>query len=172
MLAALARFSVRRRRIMVFGIWIPLLIAIGFASSLTGSDFATEFEIPASESNDVQTLLEANNPNRAGFSGEIVFASPTGVTTDQVKASMTELFSKVDALEGVTVTSPFDTPGQINQAGTTAFASLDVTIRSQSDLISLGEEIRELGEPFANGDLRIEYGGNIFAAVCQWRLTH
>ena len=163
MLAALARFSVRRRRIMVFGIWIPLLVTIGIASSFTGSDFATEFEIPASESNDVQALLEANNPNRAGFSGEIVFASPTGVTTDQVKASMTELFSKVDALEGVTVASPFDTPGQINPAGTTAFASIDVTIRSQSELISLGEEIRELGEPFASADLRIEYGGNIFA---------
>jgi len=163
MLAALARFSVRRRRIMIFGIWIPLLVLIGVASSFTGSDFATEFEIPASESNDVQALLEANNPNRAGFSGEIVFASATGVTTDEVKASMTELFSKVDALEGVTVASPFDTPGQINPAGTTAFASIDVTIRSQSELISLGEEIRELGEPFANADLRIEYGGNIFA---------
>ncbi len=163
MLAALARFSVRRRRTMVFGIWIPLLVAIGFVSSIKGSDFATEFEIPASESNDVQTLLEANNPNRAGFSGEIVFASPNGVTTDEIKASMNELFSKVDSLEGVTVTSPFDTPGQINQPGTTAFASLDVTIRSQSELIALGEEIRELGEPYAVGDLRIEYGGNIFA---------
>ena len=84
MLAALARFSVRHRRIMVFGIWIPLLVVIGFASSLTGSDFATEFEIPASESNDVQTLLEANNPARAGFSGEIVFATLNGVTSDEV----------------------------------------------------------------------------------------
>ncbi len=67
---------------MVFGIWIPLLVVIGFASSQTGSDFATEFEIPASESNDVQMLLEANNPDRAGFSGEIVFSSPSGVDTD------------------------------------------------------------------------------------------
>ena len=163
MLAALARFSVRRRRLMVFGIWIPLLVAIGFASSLTGSDFATEFEIPASESNDVQTLLEANSPARAGFSGEIVFATLNGVTSDEVRASMTELFSKVEALDGVTVTSPFDAPGQINQSETTAFASIDATIRSQTELIALGEEIRELGEPYAVGDLRIEYGGNIFA---------
>lgn len=148
---------------MVFGIWIPLLVVIGFASSLTGSDFATEFEIPASESNDVQTLLEANNPNRAGFSGEIVFASLNGVTSDEVRASMSELFAKVDALEGVTVTSPFETQGQINQSETTAFASIDATIRSQTELIALGEEIRDLGEPYVVGDLRIEYGGNIFA---------
>ena len=91
MLAALARFSVRRRRLMVFGIWIPLLVVIGFASSQTGADFATEFEIPASESNDVQMLLEANSPDRAGFSGEIVFATATGVDADSVKDAMTEL---------------------------------------------------------------------------------
>ncbi len=163
MLAALARFSVRHRRIMVFGIWIPLLVVIGFASSLTGSDFATEFEIPASESNDVQTLLEANNPARAGFSGEIVFSTLNGVTSDEVKASMSDLFAKVEALEGVTVTSPFDAPGQINQSETTAFASIDATIRSQTELIALGEEIREIGKPYAVADLRIEYGGNIFA---------
>ncbi len=148
---------------MVFGFWIPLLVAIGFASSLTGSDFATEFEIPASESNDVQMLLEANSPDRAGFSGEIVFATPTGVDTDGVKDAMTELFTKVGQIEGVTVTSPYDTEGQINVARTTAFASIDATIRSQTELIALGEEIREIGEPYATGDLRIEYGGNIFA---------
>ena len=148
---------------MVFGIWIPLLITIGFASSLTGSDFATEFEIPASESNDVQMLLEANSPDRAGFSGEIVFATPTGVDADGVKDAMTELFTKVGQIEGVTVTSPYDTEGQINVARTTAFASIDATIRSQTELIALGEEIREIGEPYATGDLRIEYGGNIFA---------
>ena len=88
---------------MVFGIWIPLLLIIGFASSKTGSDFATEFEIPASESNDVQMLLEANNPDRAGFSGEIVFTTPTGVDADQVKNAMTELFAKVGQLEGVKI---------------------------------------------------------------------
>ncbi|MEY2775171.1 MAG: hypothetical protein RL218_396 [Actinomycetota bacterium] len=148
---------------MVFGIWIPLLVVIGFASSQTGSDFATEFEIPASESNDVQMLLEANNPDRAGFSGEIVFSSPSGVDTDAVRDAMTELFAKVGQVEGVSVTSPYDVDGQINTSRTTAFASIDATIRSQTALIALGEEIREIGEPYATGDLRIEYGGNIFA---------
>ncbi|MEY3365506.1 MAG: hypothetical protein RIS71_243 [Actinomycetota bacterium] len=148
---------------MVFGIWIPLLVVIGFASSQTGSDFATEFEIPASESNDVQMLLEANNPDRAGFSGEIVFSSPSGVDTDAVRDAMTELFAKVGQVEGVSVTSPYDVEGQINTARTTAFASIDATIRSQTALIALGEEIREIGEPYATDDLRIEYGGNIFA---------
>ncbi|NBT37936.1 MAG: hypothetical protein EBT21_07505, partial [Actinobacteria bacterium] len=73
------------------------------------------------------------------------------------------LFTKVGQVEGVTVTSPYDVEGQINTSRTTAFASIDATIRSQSALITLGEEIRDIGKPYETGDLRIEYGGNIFA---------
>jgi RND superfamily putative drug exporter len=147
MLAALARFSVRHRRIMVFGIWIPALVIVGVLSGRMGSDFSTQFELPKSEANDVQKLLESNSPSKAGFSGEIVFASPNGVNSDDVVAALAPFFDKVDALQGVTVTSPFSetSQGQINQAGTTGFASLDVSLRSQSELIELSKEIQDLG---------------------------
>ncbi|NBW91746.1 MAG: MMPL family transporter [Actinobacteria bacterium] len=165
MLASLARFSVRHRRIMVFGIWIPLLIVVGMLSGKMGSDFSTQFELPKSEANDVQKLLEANSPNKAGFSGEIVFASANGVNSDEVIAALTPFFDKVGAIPGVTVTSPFieGAQGQINPAGTTGFASLDVSLRSQSELISLSEEIQDMGKEVKIDGLTIEYGGNIFA---------
>jgi len=165
MLAALARFSVRHRRIMVFGIWIPALIIVGVLSGRMGSDFSTQFELPKSEANDVQKLLESNSPSKAGFSGEIVFASPNGVNSDDVVAALAPFFDKVDALQGVTVTSPFSetSQGQINQAGTTGFASLDVSLRSQSELIELSKEIQDLGNAVNIDGLAIEYGGNIFA---------
>lgn len=165
MLAALARFSVRHRRIMVFGIWIPVLVIVGVLSGRMGSDFSTQFELPKSEANDVQKLLESNSPSKAGFSGEIVFASPNGVNSDDVVAALAPFFDKVDALQGVTVTSPFSetSQGQINQAGTTGFASLDVSLRSQSELIELSKEIQDLGNAVNIDGLAIEYGGNIFA---------
>jgi RND superfamily putative drug exporter len=165
MLAALARFSVRHRRIMVFGIWIPALVIVGVLSGRMGSDFSTQFELPKSEANDVQKLLESNSPSKAGFSGEIVFASPNGVNSDDVVAALAPFFDKVDALQGVTVTSPFSetSQGQINQAGTTGFASLDVSLRSQSELIELSKEIQDLGNAVNIDGLEIEYGGNIFA---------
>ena len=74
-----------------------------------------------------------------------------------------KIYRSAEAREGVTVTSPYDVQGQINTSRTTAFASIDATIRSQTDLIALGNQIREIGKPYAAGDLRIEYGGNIFA---------
>ena len=166
MLAAIARFSVRHRRIMVFGIWIPVLVIVGMLSGKLGSNFSTQFELPQSEANDVQKLLESNSPNKAGFSGEIVFTSPNGVNSDDVIATLAPFFDKVDALEGVTVTSPFSetSQGQINQAGTTGFASLDVSLRSQTELLTLSEDIQKLGREVSIDGLTIEYGGNIFAA--------
>ena len=86
MLVALARFSVRRRRIMVFAIWIPLLAVLGLLAGQMGGNFSTQFELPQSEANDVQKLLEANSPEKAGFSGEIVFSSVNGVNSDDVVA--------------------------------------------------------------------------------------
>jgi RND superfamily putative drug exporter len=162
MLIRLARFSVRHRRMMV-GFWLLLVIVLGAISNSVGPNFATQFELPKSESNDVRELLEANNPDRAGFSGQIVFTSPNGVTSDEIKSSMTELFTQVAQIPGVAVSSPFDSPGKINPAGTTAFATIDVTLRSQNELISLGSEIQEIGKKFSLNGVQIEYGGEIFA---------
>jgi RND superfamily putative drug exporter len=165
MLAALARFSVRHRRIMVFGIWIPLLAIVGMLSGKMGSDFSTQFELPKSEANDVQKLLEASSPEKAGFSGEIVFSSANGVNSDDVVAALTPFFDNVESLPGVTVTSPFSetAQGQINQAGTTGFASIDVSLRSQSEIMSLSTQIQDMGKAVHIDGLKMEYGGNVFA---------
>jgi RND superfamily putative drug exporter len=165
MLAALARFSVRHRRIMVFGIWIPLLVIVGMLSGKMGSDFSTQFELPKSEANDVQKLLEASSPEKAGFSGEIVFSSANGVNSDDVVAALTPFFDNVESLPGVTVTSPFSetAQGQINQAGTTGFASIDVSLRSQSEIMSLSTQIQDMGKAVHIDGLKMEYGGNVFA---------
>ncbi len=165
MLAALARFSVRHRRIMVFGIWIPLLVIVGMLSGKMGSDFSTQFELPKSEANDVQKLLEASSPEKAGFSGEIVFSSANGVNSDEVVAALTPFFDNVESLPGVTVTSPFSetAQGQINQAGTTGFASIDVSLRSQSEIMSLSTQIQDMGKAVHIDGLKMEYGGNVFA---------
>jgi RND superfamily putative drug exporter len=163
MLARLARFSARRRRLMVFGIWIPLLIGLGVASATLGSDFATEFDIPDSETSDVQALLEAASPQRAGFTGEIVFRADNGVTDPAVQEAMNTLFERVDALEEVSLTSPYDAPTQISQSGTIAFAALDIAITTQGEALAISEEIQHLDDDINVPGLQIEYGGNVFA---------
>ena len=126
MLVALARFSVRHRRIMVFAIWIPLLAVLGLLAGQMGGNFSTQFELPQSEANDVQQLLEANSPEKAGFSGEIVFSSVNGVNSDDVVAVLIPFFDQVDALPGVTLTSHLPKPVQGKS-----------TRREQQDLLHL-----------------------------------
>ena len=88
MLADLARFCVRRRRLVVFGIWIPMIIAISALSSFTGSNFSTKFSLPESESNEVFKLLSDNAPTLAGFSGQIVVHAEQGITDSALQSAL------------------------------------------------------------------------------------
>lgn len=162
MLSRVARFCVRRRRLVVFGIWIPVIIAVGTISSALGSDFSTEFSLPASESRDVQKLLETNAPERAGFTGQIVFSAKQGVDDPTVKAAMTAVFERLGKLDGVGLTSPYDQPSQVNQSGTTAFAQLNISFRSEDAIQTAARQIQVLGEQVIVEGLTIEYGGHIF----------
>ena len=69
----------------------------------------------------------------------------------------------VSKINGVLVTSPYDSPGKINPSGTTAFAAIDATMRSQAELLQLGTDIQDIGDKVNIDGLQIEYGGEIFA---------
>ena len=102
MLARLARFSFRRRWIMVFGIWVPLLVVINAVSGAIGTDYHTEFNQPDSESKQVQDALSAGgNDERGRVPGADRLHRRRRATDDPaVEAAMTGLFDKVDAHRG------------------------------------------------------------------------
>jgi RND superfamily putative drug exporter len=163
MLASLARACVRHRWIVI-GSWIALLVVVNGAASGIGPDYRTDFTLPDSESKEVQDLLETNNPDRAGFSSQIVVKAPQGVTAPEVEAALTRIMEFADEQEGITVTSPYDTPQQISQDGTIAFAQLDVADRGFEEVTKLGTEIEDFAraQPAPPG-VEIEYGGDLFS---------
>ncbi len=113
MLARLARFSFRKRRIMVFAIWLPLLIGISAIGGAIGSNYHTDFNLPNSDSKLVQDALESGgNKEDAGWTAQIVFTSPNGTDDPAVKAAMEPFFAEVDKLEGVKVVSPYSAGGR------------------------------------------------------------
>src|SRR5687767_5086644 len=147
MLARLARWSFRRRRLMVFAIWLPLLVGVNAISGAIGTDYHTDFEIPGGESKQVQEILSRGaSEEDAGFVAQIVFSAPTGTQAPEVVQAMSAFFADVDALEGVKVTSPYSPEGAqlVSEDGTIAFAQLNFTKRSQSEAQSLATEIKDL----------------------------
>ena len=166
MLQRLAR-NCFRRRWLVLGVWVAVLIGLNvLANGVIGSNFRTDFKLPATESRTVFEMLQKANPDRSGATSQIVFEDPSGVNTPQVQQAMDGLFQQVDQLQGVEVTSPFDpaTDGrQISQDGTIAFAQLNVSDRNQSEYQSLATQIRDLGDKVDVQGLNIQYGGDMFS---------
>jgi len=167
MLPRLARWCVRRRRIVVFAIWIPLLIIISGASSAVGTDFHTQFQLPSGQAKEVFDQLKTVSKEAAGFDAQIVIEAPQGMNDAEVQAALTPFFAAVDKLDGVQVTSPYDNPQQINQDGTVGYAQLKVTERPQEDFISFADDVKDLGKkvPQTTADgstIHLEYGGEIF----------
>ncbi len=151
---------------MVFAIWLPFLIGLSAISAGVGTDYHTDFALPDSDSKVVQdTLLTGADPEDAGWTAQIVFTTPNGTDDPAVKAAMEPFFAAVDQLEGVKVDSPYSPEGASFNSTTEpiSFAQLGVTERSQSETLTLADEIKDLGDAVQRpAGLQIEYGGQLF----------
>ena len=168
LLFRLATWCVRRKKLVVFGIWIPLLVIINVISGAAGTDFHTKMQLPSGEARDVFKLLESASKEAAGFDAEIVFQAPAGAKSDAVKNALAPFLAKVDALDGVDVANPFTSPQpEFSKDGTIGVARLKVTERTQQQFVDVANQIRKLGTAvpatLADGSaLQIEFGGQIF----------
>ena len=162
MLSSLARFSVRHKRIVVFAIWIPLAIAMVFASSAIGPDFRTEMAMPQSEARQAEHLLAQVNPNQGGVSSQLVFQVSTTIDDAQVKKAITDAIAAVDAIDQVDINSPYSAPSQVNKNRSIAFAQISVPRLTQSEFTALGTKIKEVTAPLRASGINVGYGGLIF----------
>ena len=167
MLATLARFCVRRKWLVVFGIWVPLLLVVNVIATAAGSAFSTDFTPPDSESADVIDQIEGVSPERAGFTGQVVFTAEQGVDDPAVMDAMNGLFAQIDELDGIEVVNPYVVDDQVSADGTIAFAQLNITDRDQTEFLDLADTVKTLDDPMTEGPeridgLTIEYGGDVF----------
>ena len=164
-LERLARFSFRRRRRML-AVWIFVLVAVNVvANGIVKADYRADMQLPDSESKEVQDLLERANPERAGFTAQIVFEAEQGIDDAEVRAAVEDLLAAVDGIGGVRVTSPY-TPegaGQVSGRAPVAFAEIQITDREYQEMLDVGDKIRELGARVDVEGVTIEYGGEMFA---------
>ena len=164
MLARLARFCFRRRWTVVISWLVAIFVLSSLGWGAVGPDFKTDFTLPDSETKDVFDLLEARSPADAGFTGQIVFTAPQGVTDPAVQSAMSDFLAQADEVDGVRITSPLTPEGsfQVSQDGTIAFATVDMTDRRLETLQKKAKEIQAIGDDIDIEGLRIEYGGDAF----------
>ncbi len=113
----------------MLGIWAVLMASVIGSVVAVGPAFDGAFEIPDSES---RSGFDALDTHFGGFgsgqSGSIVFRAPAGVDDPAVREPMEALFTRVAAIEGVRLTSPYSDAGaqQVSDDRTIAYADLSL----------------------------------------------
>jgi RND superfamily putative drug exporter len=162
----LAEVCYRRRRYIVLG-WIVLLVGLFAISNAVKGEYNTKFEFPDSESRRALDLLRDRGvTERTGFGGQIVFRAEQGVADPAVRSSMDDFFAAIEGvLEGELLVSPY-APGheyQISADGKVAYADLNFSERSNTELAADGRAVRDLWQGLTPvPGLQVELGGDIF----------
>lgn len=165
-LARWARFAYRRRG-RVIAAWLLLLVAIFVLSNRFGGEFETRFELPGSETQQAQDLLDSRFPARAGDSADLVFEAPAGIESPAARARIEALLAQVAALPGVTgIESPFDQPSFIAPGGTIARAVVYWSEgRDSVDRAVVRDFLAAVDRANGQDGVRVEAGGQIVMAV-------
>jgi RND superfamily putative drug exporter len=166
--ARLGTWCHRRRRLVVVA-WLAVVIVGGMTLGAVGTESRSEFELPDVESRRGTEILEDNFGGQgAGMGGSIVFQADQGVDDSQVRSAMEALFARVEQIDGLAVTSPYEPQGAQNVAaagdlaGRVAFAEVELpSDATQEEALEITEEIKEL-IPQVDG-VEILLGGTIFA---------
>jgi RND superfamily putative drug exporter len=164
MLAPLARACIRHKWIVI-GSWLALLIVVNVIGGAVGPDYKTDFKLPNSETKQVFDLLQANSPNDAGTTGQIVMKVDGGYQNDPAaQAEMQAIADFAASQPGVTAVTPDQNSQQISSDGTIAFTSLSISDRSFTDVQNLGEKILDFGDQQTTPPgVQVEYGGDPFS---------
>lgn len=166
MIKRLGAWTFRHRRTTVIA-WLVALVGFGtLGNVIVGSSFSSAFDIPASESASGFDVISEFFPQQGAGrqSGSIVFRAEEGVAQPVVRSRMTEFLGEVDAIEGVTVLSPYDEGGerQIDPSGTIAFATLNLDdALDRAELSEIGTEVENM-VPVVDG-VMVEVGGQALA---------
>jgi RND superfamily putative drug exporter len=159
----LGRFAYRRRW-LVAGLWVAVLIAaLAGAATLSGPT-SDAFRIPGTQSQKAIDLLQERFPQASadGATARLVFAAPDGqqLTSTANKAAIEQVLSELKQSSQIaSVTDPFAS-GAINEAGTVGLAqatytvpSAELTDQTRAALTSAADNARAAG-------LTAEIGGD------------
>mgnify|MGYP003382211939 CR=1 FL=1 len=166
MLKSLARWCYRRRW-LVLGAWLVILIGCFAVSSAFGGESRTEFALPGSETQEAVDLLQRSGfDTQAGLQAQIVFQNPDGFDDPAVRDGIEAFLAQVEAtVPDSSMVSPYSEIGarQVSEDSTIAYAEFNLAERDQEGYLEAGEDVRELYDDVAIPGTTVELGGDIFA---------
>src|ERR1044071_7489195 len=105
----LGRWSYDRRRLVV-ALWLTVLVAVGACAAAFKGQTNNKFEVPGTESQQAQELLNQKYPEASGAFARVVYAAPEGHTLNEpeYKAAVMDSVTKAKGADEVqTVIDPY-----------------------------------------------------------------
>ncbi len=161
------RWAFRRRR-LVGGLWLGILVLAIAAAAMAPAGEEEELSMPGTESQKAFDLLDERFPqgNSQGAEARLVFRAPDGqrVTAKENRAAVEETVGSLDRGRQVaSATDPYET-GAVSEDGTIAYSTVtytvgvvDLTDATRSALEDAADRGRNLG-------LTVEIGGSALDA--------
>lgn len=168
MLAKIARFSFRKRWLILF-IWVALLVGITMWSRMAGSAFSTDFKLPSSDSQAALNLLQTRFPTRSGATGDLVFKTTADIHDPTVQKAVGDLTAQIMQVPHVdSVISPYSQEGaaQISPDGHIARAVIqfDQTNQEIERNTVITNAIKDIVAGTHVDGIQYELGGQLFAS--------
>jgi len=158
-LGRLAAWCHDRRRTVLLA-WIVLLVVVTGVSQAVGAHWQDKFGGGNSQSQQVQNLLSAKFPAKAGDTADVVFRTGVVVTDPSVRHEITTTLARFDGMPHVSgVISPFAGPGQISQDGHIAYGTIqfdNTTIHLPKSSI---QKVVDIGKAANKPGFEVELGG-------------
>jgi putative drug exporter of the RND superfamily len=158
---SLASFCIRHRRLTLLT-WLVLLIGALVGAGAAGERFATNFELPDSDSTRAIELLEDRFPDESGESVQIVMQATDGDFEDgAVAAQAQEALREFAANDEVrAVDDPFARGGTVSEDGTIALATAQMHGKAWDVEPETVSELVDIAEANNGAGLQIELGGD------------
>jgi RND superfamily putative drug exporter len=147
----------------VLGLWVAALAIVIASAGAFGGQTNDKFEVPGTESQQAQELLEEKFPEASGATARVVYAAPQGKTLAEpssraaVEASLAEAAEAEDVQR---VISPYEA-GTISKDGRIGYADVIYPVPAGEIGDSARDELEHSAEPAREAGVEVEFGGGI-----------
>jgi uncharacterized membrane protein YdfJ with MMPL/SSD domain len=158
----LGRWSFDHRR-RVLTTWLLLLALVAVCAAAFAGQTDNKFEVPGTESQQAQELLDAKYPEASGSFARVVFAAPAGHTLDEPRykdAVMDSVAKAKDADEVQTVVDPYSAHA-LSKDGRIGYADVIYPTPASEIGQTARDELAGVGAPAEHAGMQVEYSGGI-----------
>lgn len=157
------QWAFRRRRI-VLGLWVALLVALGVLSQAVKEDTSDAFNIPGTESQRALDLLDEKFPGSGGATARVVVAAPNGHTLDEprYRKLVDPTIERAQAVpQSVTTGEQFAAGSVLSKDRKIGFADLHFAVPVEDLKDSTKEALKRVAEPARAAGLTVEFSGGV-----------